>query len=182
MSDEEWNKHICYYFEQRPHGVFEEGGEQLEGSLDIWAIIKHAFHQYDALADAIAMAHGVLSYIPLATSNSNNSNLGPNEGGDNGPEYSVENEEQCFEIEQGSLHVPPSPTFCSNNNDHMIYGVNEDAVLEDDLPSMKDDPIVEKVCPMLAEFDMLEDEASMLLFSSAQLTLLGATFTLLKLC
>ena len=84
------------------------------------SIIEHAFHQYDALANVVVVAHGVLPYVPRVASNSDNSNLGSHEGRNNVLEYSVESEEQCSDTEQGSLYVPPPSTFHFDNNDDMI--------------------------------------------------------------
>ena len=76
--------------------------------------------------------------------------------------------------------MPPASMFQFDDDKELIYGADKNLATEDDL-LMEDEVLVDRACPMVVEFDMLEDEASML-FILGRLTSLGTALILLNLC
>ena len=76
----------------------------------------------------------------------------------------------------------PTPDYAQNKDKKAWWDAREEWLMDDDLDGLANDPHFQRATPIFLEQELLEDEASTLLFSGSHLTSLGATLLLLNLC
>ena len=150
------------------------GDEPLDVELDIGSIVEQAFHIYDTVLGDGGREHIAPEEIGLAQQN-----VPPIEEikANNGPLEN--NDSSCNMV--GNLCDDRDPADDDDYKDGW-WDAPQEWLRDDDLNGMASDGDFEQATPIFSVHELLEDEASTLLFFGACLTTLGATLILLNLC